>query len=163
MSTHEQPPGHAQRWLTAIAFLAGAAGLLLAMGLDTLAVLGRLAGRPLLGSIELIQACVVVAASSSLVSATLSGSHASVHVLTERLAPRRRRALERISRLLCASFFVWLLWGSGWVAVELWGGQEATELLGLPIEPLRLFFCTSALIVVLLFLGVLSRPRAGGT
>jgi TRAP-type C4-dicarboxylate transport system permease small subunit len=161
MSAHEQPPPKAQRWLTSLAFVAGAAGLLLAMGLDTAAVLGRLLGRPLLGSIELIQACVVIAASSSLISATLGGSHASVHVITERLAPERRRGLARFSQLLSALFFTWLLGASLFVAVELWDGREATELLELPIKPLRLFFCASALGVTLLFLGALRRPRAG--
>src|SRR5262245_50415190 len=113
MSTPEQPP-RPQHWLTTLVFLAGSAGLLLAMGLDTAAVLGRVLGRPLLGSIELIQACVVIAASSALVGATLAGSHASVHVITERLAPLRRRALRRFSQLLCALFFAWLLGASIW-------------------------------------------------
>jgi hypothetical protein len=42
---------------------------------------------------------------------------------------------------------------------ELWHGREATELLRLPIAPLRLFFCASLLIVASLFLRALFRPR----
>jgi TRAP-type C4-dicarboxylate transport system permease small subunit len=132
--------------------------LLLAMALDTAAVVGRIAGMPLLGSLELIQACVVVAASTALIGATLSGSHAAVHIVTERLAPARRRLFARVSDLLCALFFAWLAAGSIWVAAELWPAHESTELLRLPIAPLRLFWCGSVLLVVGLYLAALVRP-----
>jgi TRAP-type C4-dicarboxylate transport system permease small subunit len=138
--------------LTRVSFLAGGAGLLLAMLLDATAVVGRHVGLPLLGSIELIRACVVIAASSALVGVTFGNAHATIQIVTERLPPIARARLQRASRLLCALFFVWLALGSIWVAADLWHGQEASELLELPFKPLRLFFCASLLVVVLLFL-----------
>ena len=140
------------RLLTRISFLAGAAGLLAAMALDSAAVVGRQLGWPLLGSIELISAAAVIAGSSALVGATLEGSHASIHLLTERLPPRVRAGFAVFSRLVSAAFFAWLAAGSLWVTAELWDGQEASELLQLPFKPLRLFWCASALLVTLLFL-----------
>ncbi len=145
--------------LVRASFLLGSVGLLLAMGFDVAAVIGRGIGVPLLGSIELIQACVVLAASSSLVGATLGGSHATMHVLVERLRPGVRDALSRTAQLLSALFFAWLAAGSIWVASELWPGRESTELLRLPIAPLRWFFCASALLAALLFGAYALRPR----
>ena len=123
------------------------------------AVIGRGLGVPLLGSIELIQACVVLAASASLVGATLGASHATMHVLVEQLRPRVRRALSRTAQWLSALFFAWLSAGSIWVAAELSSGLESTELLRLPIAPLRWFFCASALLASLLFGVNAVRPR----
>ena len=137
---------------TRISFLAGAAGLLAAMGLDAAAVVGRHIGLPLLGSIELIRAAVVIAASSALVGVTLGESHATIHLLTERLPPGVRAALARATSLVCAAFFAWLAAGSIWVTAELWDGAEASEVLELPYKPLRLFWCASVLLVLVLFL-----------
>jgi TRAP-type C4-dicarboxylate transport system permease small subunit len=147
--------------LTRISFALGSLGLLLAMTFDVVAVIGRGLGVPLLGSIELIQACVVLAASASLVSATLGGSHATMHVLVERLRPRLRRALSQSAQWLSALFFLWLSAGSIWVAAELWPGREATELLRLAIAPLRALFCASTLLAALLFVVSALRVRRG--
>ena len=48
----------------------GSAGLLAAMTTDALAVAGRHAGIRLLGSIEIVQACIVVVATSAIVLTT---------------------------------------------------------------------------------------------
>jgi TRAP-type transport system small permease protein len=158
-SKQAQPPAAAEpgvfrsvhRWLVRASFALGAAGLLLAMAIDALAVSGRLLGRPLLGSIELSQCCVVLFASAALVGTTLQRGHASVHLLTERLPARARRWFQRSSQLLSALFFVALALGSLIVLGDLWRGGETTELLGLPLKPLRLVWCTSALLIVVLF------------
>jgi hypothetical protein len=73
------------------AFFIGSAALLLAMSIDAVAVLGRHLGWPLLGAIELVQACIVLAASAAIIVATLRGAHARVHILTERLPERWQR------------------------------------------------------------------------
>jgi TRAP-type C4-dicarboxylate transport system permease small subunit len=148
----ERPRGIAG-WLARGAFFAGAIGLLLAMAFDAAAVVGRHAGLPFLGSIELVQACVVVVASSALVGATLGRSHASVHILSERLAPAPRARLRRVSDGLSALFFAALAAGSWWIAADMWAGSETTELLGLPIKPLRVFFLASSILIASSFLG----------
>ncbi len=52
-------------------FYIGAGGLVLAMAAEALAVLGRHAGIPLLGALEIIQACILLMASTAMLSATL--------------------------------------------------------------------------------------------
>jgi TRAP-type C4-dicarboxylate transport system permease small subunit len=137
--------------LANLCFALGALALLVAMASDAAAVAGRHAGLPFLGAIELVQACVVVATSSAMVGATLSGAHATVHILLERVSVRVRRGLQAFAAVMGAACFAWLAAGSIWIVSDLWGGHERTELLGLPIMPLRLFWCASALLMVVLF------------
>ena len=148
---------NAARMLTRVSFGLGAFGLLGAMLIDSSAVLGRHIGVPVLGSIELVEACVVLMASASLVGTTLGSGHASVHILTEQLSAAGRARLQRVSDLLSALFFGVLALGSLTIAGDLWGGDERTELLGLPLSPLRALWCVSAIGIVALFLAAAVR------
>jgi TRAP-type transport system small permease protein len=116
----------------------GAIGLLAAMLVDACAVIGRHIGLHLLGSIELVQAAILVASSASIVAATLARKHAVVHLLTNRASPAMRALLERVSALLGAVFFLLLVAGSAWIASDLWHGHEQSEVLRIPYAPLRL-------------------------
>jgi len=130
----------------------GGAALLVATATDTLSVLGRLAGLPFRGSIELVQAAVLVAGSVALVVATLVDHHARVRLIIDRFAPNVRGTADRLSGLLTALFFAALLAGSIWIAFDLWWSHELSESLGLPWRWLRLFANISliaAIIVVL--------------
>jgi TRAP-type C4-dicarboxylate transport system permease small subunit len=137
--------------LATIAFVLGSAGLLAAMAGDVAAVIGRHLGIPFLGSIEIVQAAIVVAASSAMVGATLSRAHATVHIVTERLSAPNRRRFQRAADSLSALVFAALAAGSIWLAIDLWNGAESTELLGLPVKALRLVWCASAGIITSLF------------
>lgn len=138
--------------LSRIVFLAGASALLLAMATDTLAVLGRHTGIALPGAIEFIQACIVVAASAAIVFATLSQSHASVHILTERLRPGVAQAMAATADAASAAAFLIFAGGSAWVAAELWNTYELTEILHLPLRVLRIVWISSALLASTLFI-----------
>lgn len=126
-----------------LVFGVGALGLLGAMALDFAAVLGRRSGLPLVGSIELSELCIVCMASASLLSVTLERGHASVHLLTERLPARAKHAFARTADLLSAVFFAFVLAGSLLLVFDLWHGAEQSELLQLPIMPLRVLWCAS--------------------
>jgi TRAP-type C4-dicarboxylate transport system permease small subunit len=139
--------------LARLSFVFGAIALLVAMATDAAAVVGRHLGLPFLGAIELVQACVVIATSAAMVGATLSGAHATVHIILERVSPGARRVLLVFAAAIGAVCFAILSVGSLWIVHDLWGGHEQTELLGLPIMPLRLFWCASALLMVVLFVG----------
>lgn len=157
-----QPAGPLARRLERTAFFLGSAGLLAAMFADALAVLGRRVGAPLVGSIEIVQASVVLLASAAMIGATLRGAHARVHLLVGRLRPGGRRLLERIADLLGALVFLSFAAGSLWIAAELWGGHEHTELLGIPLRWLRVFWIASALTIAALLLQQGFRREAGG-
>lgn len=142
----------AQSLLSRIAFAAGAAGLLAAMAIDALAVLGRHTGLQLLGAIELVQTAIVFAGGAAMIVATLAGTHAAVHILTERVSPRANRTLAAIAHTLSAALFLALVAGSAWVASDLWSGFEQTELLHIPQRWLRLVAIACFAVVALLFL-----------
>jgi TRAP-type transport system small permease protein len=136
-----------ESWL----FYLGAAALLFAMAVDAVAVLGRHIGTPLLGSIELMQAAILVAASAAIVSATMVNKHAVVHLLIDRLSPRARSIMDRIHAALCAIFFLALAAGSIWIALDLRGGHEESELLRIPYAPLRIISILSVLGAALIY------------
>ena len=120
------------------AIWAGGAALLAAMTIDTFAVIGRNIGMPVIGSIELVQAAILVSGTIALALATLANLHARVRLVTDRIVGRPRALLDRLSRLATALFFLALAWGSIWLAADLWPGHEKSELLGVPWRVLRL-------------------------
>ena len=152
-----EPASAVLRRLEQIAFVVGSAGLLIAMGADALAVLGRHLGVPLLGSIEVVQASVVLVASAAMIAATLRGSHARVHILLGRLSAVRRLALERVADAVSAAVFLTFAIGSIWIASELWHGHELTDLLHIPLRWLRVFWIATSLLIVALLITRIAR------
>jgi TRAP-type C4-dicarboxylate transport system permease small subunit len=120
---------------------------------------GPLHGVPLLGSIELVQAAVLVSASTSIVLATMAGRHAMVHLLLDRVGPRARAWLQRVNYGGAVLFFGALAAGSIWIVSELWSGQEETELLRIGYRPLRMLAIGAVLGTALLFLRLAFRER----
>ncbi|WP_188054153.1 TRAP transporter small permease [Sphingosinithalassobacter sp. CS137] len=139
----------------------GGGALLAATAIDTLAVVGRQLGMPVRGSIELIQAAVLVAGGIALVVATLADRHARVRLMVDRLGGWRRAGAERASDLLTALFFACLLGGSGWLALDLWAAHEMSELVGVPWRWLRLFanLCLAAVTLLALRQALRGRGR----
>jgi TRAP-type C4-dicarboxylate transport system permease small subunit len=149
------------KWLVRALFVVGSVGLLGAMFVDAGAVLGRHIGTPLLGSIEIAEACIVLMASASLVTTTLERGHASVHIVTQRLGSGPRAWFQRFADALSALFFAAIVIGSGIVAADLWHGDEQSELLGIPIAPLRVFWGASAAgVAIAFFAHALARRRS---
>lgn len=147
------------RLSTATVWVGGAA-LLAATLIDTVAVIGRNVGWPMLGSIEFVQAAVLVSGVVGLVIATAAGEHARVRLLTDRF--RSGRAFARVlNALASASFYALLLVGCGWLAIDMWPGQERSEVLGVPWAALR-FIANFGLIAcfVLSLVRLRRRPRS---
>ena len=136
----------------------GGAALLAATAFDTLAVIGRQVGFALHGTIESIQSAVLVAGSLALISATAANNHARVRLVLDRLGPSRAW-LERGSDVLTALFGLALLAGSGWLAIDLWGSHEVSEIVGIPWRWLRLFANLSLVAVIVLALRALARSN----
>jgi TRAP-type transport system small permease protein len=147
-------------WLARASIAVGSVALLGVMLVDFAAVIGRHTGIPLLGSLELSEVFIVCMASASLVITTFERGHASVHVLTERLGAGARGWLRRASDVLCGVFFLAILVGSVMVIGDLWGGDERSELLQIPILPLRLLFCACAVALVFAFIAQAASQRS---
>lgn len=149
METDPQRP--ASRAYGFVVILGGGA-LLGAMAVDSLAVIGRHTGLPLLGSIELVQWLVGVSGAMALLVATLRDSHALVRLLLANIPAHHAALLQRINAVAAALFFAALTAGSAWIMREMWGGFEETELLRLPLAPLRLLIVIALGTTTLLFL-----------
>lgn len=130
----------------------GGLALLLAVAIDTIAVIGRHVGLPLTGSIELMQAVILVSGALSLVVATVDQSHARVRLVVDKLSGNWRDMADRLSSALTMLFYLALLAGSAWLAADLWNGSEQSEWLGVPWRLLRLIanICLLAASLVLL-------------
>jgi TRAP-type C4-dicarboxylate transport system permease small subunit len=143
------------RWI----FNLGAFSLLLAMAVDTLAVVGRHIGIPFPGSIEMVQAAILLASSAAILSATLANKHARVHLVMDRIKGKPLAVLRRVQTAVSALFFCALAAGSIWIFVDLWGGFEESEVLHIPFAPLRIVSIVTVLGVAFGFLRRL-RERA---
>lgn len=145
---------HMKSLRDALVWIAGGA-LLVAMVVDTTAMLGRQVHLPLLGAIEIVQAAVLFGAAGALLLAALEHSHARVHLLLSRLPERWRAALARLHAACAVVLYAGLLAGSAWLAADLWNGHEHSELVHIPYRPLR----AAVVLTLLVLLGhALSRP-----
>ncbi len=142
-----------------VLFYIGAAGLLLVMVIEVIAVAGRHLRMPLLGALEMAQASILPAACAAMVIASLAGTHAVVHLLTERLAPARREWLARISALIAALYFIGLCIGAVWLMSDYWNSFEQTDVLHIPFRPLRILVAVSAAALAMIFLHQALRRR----
>jgi TRAP-type C4-dicarboxylate transport system permease small subunit len=141
-------------------FYIGAVGLLVVMTVETLAVIGRRIGWPLLGAIEIIQAAILMAACAATVAATLNRAHASVHLLVDRLPSKPKEWLLRFAALLSALFFAGLAVAATWLAMDFWAAHEESELLHISFRPLRAITALTATAIAAIFLyRALRAPR----
>ena len=145
--------------LTKIAVCLGGAALLAATGIDTLAVVGRNLGWPMIGSIELIQGAVLVSGVIGIILASAHDDHARVRILTDKV--RRGGALvDVLGSIAMVLLFGAMLAGSIWLAADLWHGHERSELLGVPWKLLRLVVNIGlALCIVVVLAGLVRRLR----
>ncbi len=143
----------------------GAIGLLGAMTTDAIAVVGRHINVPFTGSIELVQAFIVLGASSAIAYASLGATHAAVDLVFHRLPISAQRIAHRIAALLGFLFVTALLVGSAWIAWEYRDAGERTELLGIELKWLRLFWLACAVIAAVAMLAPLfgKKPESGAT
>ncbi len=137
---------------TKVVILAGGFALLGAMAIDTLAVIGRHTGLALHGSIELIQAALLISGIAALIVATLAGTHAIVRLLIDHAPARIRIWMVRSNHILSALFFLTLLIANVWISADMWLGHEASELLGVPYRPLRIMANLGLAVVTVVFL-----------
>ena len=142
-------------------FFIGAGGLLAMMLVETAAVIGRHIGAPVMGALEIVQFAIVPAACASMLIATLQGAHAAVHMVLERMPQAAQDWARRLGSVLAGLCFAALSGGSAWLALEYWNAFEQTEVLHLPLRPLRvLITIAAAALTVVFFHRALRRGKA---
>jgi len=143
-------------------FYVGASGLLIAMGIEAIAVAGRQLGIPLLGALEIIQTAILLTASAAMLSATLTDAHATVKLVVERLSPRAQSILHRLALLISAAFFACLAVAVTWLTIDAWNDFEHSELLHIPYRPLRVLVIvmTTAIALTLAYKAVRPSERS---
>ena len=133
-------------------FLLGSLAILAAMATDFAAVISRHLKLPFIGAIEIIQGCILVAISASIISTTLVRGHATVHLVVDRLAPALRRRFGRVGDFLGFLTIGLVAVGEFWLFADTWSWNERSDLLGLPIWPFRLTWAVSLVAAAGLFL-----------
>jgi TRAP-type C4-dicarboxylate transport system permease small subunit len=123
-------------------------------------MIGRQIRFPLIGSIEIVEAVVLIAAGGGLIIATLDGAHARVNLLLERLPQISRERVLKLHAFAAALLFAALLAGTVWIAADLWSGHEESELLRIPYRPLRIAAALTVGVLLLLALRGLTRRRS---
>lgn len=147
-----------KKGLHAVLVWMGGGALLLATLIDTLAMIGRHVNLPLIGSIEAVQAAVLIASSGALLMATAFRKHARVHLL-QRLNEGMQRGLDVMHGVASILVVLALLVGSAWLTMDLWDSHEESELLRIPWLPLRLIVLVMLLSLLLVLLRQLLRRR----
>lgn len=145
-----------------VAVIVGGMALLAATMIDTLAVIGRHVGLPLTGSIELMQAAVLLSGGISLVVAAIERSHAHVSLVVDRLPAGGRFWAGKLADVLTLLFFLALLAGSLWLQFDLWNAHERSEIIGVPWRALRLVANICLALTALILLRRIVARRAGG-
>jgi TRAP-type C4-dicarboxylate transport system permease small subunit len=140
-------------------FYVGSAGLLGATAFDAAAVLGRHIGLPFPGSLELVQASILLASTAALAAATGSRRHAAARLVLDRVSAPVRLIMQRINAVLTVVFFLLLAAGQIWISSDLWHAHEDTEVLHIPVAPLRLVCIAGILVAALLTARLIARPE----
>jgi TRAP-type C4-dicarboxylate transport system permease small subunit len=135
------------RWLVVLAGLP----LLMAMLVEFVAVIMRNLGWNIIGSIELVQAMILLSSSGAMVAATLTRAHAKVSIFSSRYRGKSGRAMRILLAVGGSVFFTALAVGSTWVAWDMRGGAEQSELLGIPYMPLRVLVTVAMFIIALIY------------
>jgi TRAP-type C4-dicarboxylate transport system permease small subunit len=139
-------------------FYIGSAGLLCATGFDTAAVIGRHVGLPFPGSLELVQASILLGSSAALAAATASGRHAAARLVLDRVNVALRIALQRLNALFTVIFFLLLAAGQIWISADLWRAHEDSEVLHIPYAPLRIVCISGILLAAMISLRAIGQP-----
>jgi TRAP-type C4-dicarboxylate transport system permease small subunit len=94
-----------------------------------------------------------------MIIASLAGTHAAVHLVTERVSPALRAAMARVSCFIAGLFFAGLCIGATWLMSDYWNSFEETDVLHIPFRPLRIVVALTAAVLSLIFLHRALRPE----
>lgn len=130
----------------------GAAGLLFAVGVILVDVIGRALGKPLYGSQDLSTMTMVILVFGGMALCDRGGGHIAVDLLERHLPGRVNRVIDIVSAILGAVIFLalaWSVWDSAKLSVML---NLSTNLLNLPKAWFQWALCAFAVLTALAML-----------
>jgi TRAP-type C4-dicarboxylate transport system permease small subunit len=146
-------------------WLAGAS-LLLMMLIGAIDIIGaKLLNRPLPAALETTEALMVLGVFLALAYTQAHRQHIVVDLLTTRLGPGARRALDGLAQLLTLGVFGLVAW-QGWVLglTSLHIREYASGILPFPLYPSKLALAVGATLMVLqLLVDIRATVGGGGT
>lgn len=141
----------------------GAFALLALLALIVGNVVLRTAGYIIPGSYELAELIIPVIAGIGVLAATLCGAHVAIDVVTDRLGGKARRIIALAVSLVGALYWLILTASGAVTALRNTRLGEYTEVLGIPVAPLRwIWVAVCCCVVVFLAASMLFEARGDG-
>jgi TRAP-type C4-dicarboxylate transport system permease small subunit len=122
--------------ITGILDKVGGLALTLMMLLTVADVLLRAAGRPLVGTYEVVALSLAVVIGFTIPKVSLDRGHIRVDLVIERVSRRTRKILNTFTRLICIGLFLVISYNLFAVANELRASGEVSPTIQLPAYPL---------------------------
>jgi TRAP-type C4-dicarboxylate transport system permease small subunit len=122
--------------ITAILDKIGGLALTLMMLLTVADVLLRAAGRPLVGTYEVVALSLALVIGFTIPKVSLDRGHIRVDLVIERVSRRTRNILNTFTRLICIGLFLIISYNLFAVANELRASGEVSPTIQLPAYPL---------------------------
>jgi TRAP-type transport system small permease protein len=139
-------------WITWAVILIGSLALLAELVLVFASAVLRNMGVALPGTIEIVEVIIAVIASMAILMTTLAGRHAIIRLVIDRVRRGSHRLLNAFTHLCGAFYWGLLAVGTAWIIAEVWGKQEATMLVEIPVVPFRLVFLAACISILVLLL-----------
>ena len=163
---HERSRG-AAAWLVlasragmACEFIAGAA-LLFTMLLTGADIVGRLLGRPIPGTYEVVSFTGGIIAGLALPATARENGHVYVDLVTASLPQRIARRLNLATRLAGIATLLMIAWGIVGVGDDLRASGEVSSVLALPFYPVAYGMACALVLSCLSMLAALLAPQGG--
>jgi TRAP-type C4-dicarboxylate transport system permease small subunit len=114
----------------------GGTALSLMMFMTVADVVMRAAGRPILGTYEMVALLLAVVIGFTIPIVSLDRGHVYMEILLERLSKRNRALMNTFSRILCLILFVVIAYNLIMVGKELHASGEVSSTLKIPFYPI---------------------------
>lgn len=154
------------RWLAVVARAAASCevvsgvALVFIMLLTGADIVGRMLGRPIPGSYEIVSFTGGLVAGLALPATSLAHGHVFVDLLTSQLSPRAARAMSAATRIGGAAVLLTIAWGLVGVGADLRDSGEVSPVLAVPFWPIAYGIATAFVLASLATLAAFAAPEA---
>lgn len=128
--------------------------LFLMMAIVCLNILSRVFGKPITGTVELVEVLLVSVVAFSLAYGSLTHSHISVDLVIRYFSPKVRAITDIVTNLVSVALFGLLAWRCIVLGSNLWEIGEVSQTLWIPHFPLLYAFSVNSILVCLFLLFV---------